>query len=127
MENFANVLRNAPSFVEFLSSGTKQISEYDYINLRNTCISEAFNQYTPKSVSDALSYFRPRQNAFKQIVEECGIRIRWDSEFEDRLRDYIKEEGPNPGIGPLGKTEWYSQKRKELEDIMTREDNDVGC
>ena len=74
MENFANVLRNAPSFVEFLSSGTKQISEYDYINLRNTCITEVFNQYTPKSVSDALSYFRPRQNAFKQIVEECGDR-----------------------------------------------------
>lgn len=127
MNNFVDELKVTPSFVEFLSSGVKHINEDDYIILRNECINEAFDNYVPTSLSDASRYYRPRHNAFKQILQDNGITIHWNSEFEDRLRDYIKEQGPNPGIGPIGKTEWYSQKRKELEEIMSREDNDVGC
>ena len=126
MEKFYSVLKETNSFKEFIDSCVKQIAENDYIDLRNKCITEAFGTYVPKNVSDALVYYRPKQNAFLQIIEDSGIRIRWNSEFEDRLRDYIKEQGPEPNT-PFTRLEWYSQKRKELEDIMTREDQDVGC
>lgn len=127
MNQFRDALCDTLSLKEFIASGEKQISEDDYILLRNKSITEAFGEYVATSMSDAIGFWRPRQNAFQEILKENDIRIRWNSEFEDRLRDYIKEQGPNPGIGPIGKTEWYSQKRKELEEIISREDTDVGC
>lgn len=127
MNEFYDALVETSSLKEFLSCGNTHIQEDEYIELRNRCITEAFGVYKPTSMSDAYRYWTPRQDAFKNILIGSNITIHWNSEFEDRLRDYIKEQGPNPGIGPIGKTEWYSQKRKELEDIMTREDNDVGC
>ena len=127
MTDYSDALKETIQLKEFLSSEIKQISEDDYIILRNKCITEAFGTYTATSMSDAIGYWTPRHNTFRQILEKNNIRIRWNSEFEDRLREYLEEQGPNPGIGPIGKTEWYSQKRKELEEIMAREDNDVGC
>lgn len=113
-----------------METAKKEIKEDDFNNLQSTCIREIDEEkpdFSKKGFFGNMSWFSPRQKAFRNLMKENGIRIRWNSEFEDRLRDYIEEQGPNPGIGPFSKTEWYSRKRKELEDIMTREDNDVGC
>lgn len=130
MKELTAKIRNTPSYQEFINSGKKQLSEDEYSYLCNRCIDQIDEEKPDRSkmgVLGNMAWFSPRQKAFRRNLNDDGIRIRWDSEFEDRLRDYINEQGPNPGIGPIGKTEWYSQKRKELEDIMTREDNDVGC
>jgi hypothetical protein len=120
-------LDNAPSLRKFLATNAKKISEDDYIELRNKCIQEVYGEYIPRSVSDAFAYFNPKQEHFKQILEATGVKIKWKDEFELRLKDYLKEQGPNPGIGPMGKIDWYHEKRKELEELMSLEDSDVGC
>lgn len=130
MNDFVTKLSVTPSFVKFLKTSIKELKEDDYTELQSTCIREIDEErpdFSKLGFSGNMAWFSPRQSAFKKLLEHSGIRIRWNSEFEDRLRDYLKDQGPNPGIGPIGKTEWYSQKRKELEDIMTREDQDVGC
>lgn len=126
MNDYVTQLRNAPSLEQFLLSNPKQIFENEYIELRSKCITEAFGSYVPVNVSDAYVYFTPRQKAFRRILDELGIRIRWNSEFEDRLKVYLSQQGTGPDT-PFAKLDWYSQKRKELEDIMAREDDDVGC
>jgi hypothetical protein len=126
MNDFVTELKNTPSLAKFLAANPKQIYENDYIELRNKCVAEAFGDYVPTSMGNAYGYFSPRHKAFKEVLDECNIHIRWNSEFEDRLKVYLEQQGPAPGT-PFAKLDWYSQKRKELEDIMAREDNDVGC
>lgn len=128
-KNLIDLLKNTHSFKEFLSTNVTTIDEDEYNRLRHVCINE-MKEEKPDFVNlgffGNMSWFTQRQRAFAKLFESLNIKIKLNSEFERRLRDYIKLHGPNPGIGPIGKTEWYSQKRKELEDIIKQEDTDVG-
>lgn len=127
-----NKLNETPSFKEFIQSNPKQIKEDEYIQLRNVCIEEAFGNYIPKSISDAYRHFNPLQQSFIRLLENNNIRIRWNSEFENRLKEYLKTQEPAPNT-PFKKLDWYSQKRKEFEEIVNNElvesydVNDIGC
>lgn len=124
-------LKETPSFKEFISKGISKITEDDYNQLCGRCLEETGVGYPDNwdtmGVLSKWGWSSNRQKIFNKLFKTTGCKVKWESEFEERLREYIEREGPNPGIGPLGKIEWYSQKRKELEDIMAREDNDVGC
>lgn len=124
-------LKFTSSFQEFLAKNVKKITENEYHELSRKCFEEVGDEkpanWNTMGVYSKWGWSAERDKLFKKLVESSGIKIKWNTEFEERLRSYIEEQGPNPGIGPFSKTEWYSQKRKELEDIMTREDNDVGC
>ena len=119
------ILAETPSFRAFLASGKVKLTESEYRELRNKCIDEMDEvkpDFSKLGVSGNMSWFAPRQYAFLTLAESHGIEVRWDSYFEDRLKKYLKEQGPNSGKGPLGKIEWYHQKREELEEIIRKED-----
>ena len=114
-------IEETKAFKKFLERKLKHIDEDDFINLRNACLIEAFGDYVPTSMADAYHYFHPKNKEFQKLVEKSGTSIRWKSFFEDRLRDYLEKEGPNPEKTPFKRLEWFSKKRKELEKLLESE------
>lgn len=129
MENLESLFLETSSFKAFLESGVKKMNEDDYYRLCNKCITEIDEEkpdHSKMGFFGNMAWFTPRQRAFRTLIEKFNIQIKWNNEFEDRLREYLEQEGPGPDT-PFAKLDWYSQKRKELEEIMAREDEDVGC
>jgi hypothetical protein len=122
-------LKDTPSFKEFAARDVKKITEEDYRGLMGRCLDETGIGYPTNwdemGVMSKWAWSSRRRNTFLELFITTGVQVKWGTEFEDRLKDYLKEQGPPPEA-PFAKLEWYGQKRKELEEIIAREDKEPG-
>ncbi len=117
----------APSFIQFINTNSKRISEEDYYLLCDKCCDEAGIGY-PKNwntmgVYSKMGWSQNRRMTFYELFKTTGVKIKWSSDFEERLKIYLKEQKDKPET-PFAQLEWYSQKRKELEEIIAEEEKD---
>lgn len=128
-QNLYEKLKDTPSFKEFTSRDVKKVTEDEYIALRTRCLDETGIGYPPNwnemGVMSKGAWSGRRRNTFLELFRTTGVQVKWGTEFEDRLKEYLKEQGPPPEA-MFAKLEWYGQKRKELEEIIAREDKELG-
>lgn len=103
---------------DFLKTIPKQISEIEFISLRNKWIKETYGDYVPTSLSNAYAWFTPKKQEFQKILEAAGVKILWKTDLQEQFDKWIKTQG-DPPRSVFARLDWFSQKKKEFEEKLT--------
>ncbi len=115
-----NAVRETPSYKLFLSSGKKHIYEKDFKVLRDSIIAEAWGKNDQNSFYGAMAWFNPKDQAVCIVLQEDGIAVHMNADYEEWFKKWYKRQGPTPKTFPSN-LNWYSQKREEFDRIYREE------
>jgi hypothetical protein len=123
MTNF-DMIRETVAYKLVLDSGHKHLSEKDYMALSVHICNEAYADDESKAsgFNAKMGWWHKLRQALQAALTSDGITVHYDDEYETQFKEWIKTQGDNPGLGPMGKIDWYSQKRAEFDKIYKKEE-----